>query len=130
MPSTTPSLDTSFPVLARVPATASVRPRRSNRSQTPPSPLSSQGNLTLASRRRRAPTYSLVVQLLAKLKLHTPLPRLRGQGFGPTQCACADCPVRLKKKRGWGRSPASIELDGGREGSLREKVRSDLDFKG
>ncbi|EDL06134.1 mCG140913, partial [Mus musculus] len=81
-PSTSPSLDTSFPVLAAFPATASsARSPRSNRSQTPPSPLSSQGNLTLASRRREAPTYSLVVQLLAKLKLRTPLPGLGGRGF-------------------------------------------------
>lgn len=90
-------------MLAAFPATASsARSPRSNRSQTPPSPLSSQGNLTLASRRREAPTYSLVVQLLAKLKLRTPLPGLGGRGFGTTQCACADRPARLKRRGGEG----------------------------
>ncbi|XP_060239226.1 uncharacterized protein LOC132653803 [Meriones unguiculatus] len=80
----------------RGPRYASARPARSNRSQTPPSQLSSRGNLTLASRRRRAPTYSFVVQLLAKLKLLTPLPRLRGRGLGRSQRACADRPAELR----------------------------------
>lgn len=94
------------PVPAAVPAAASARSvaraPRSNHSQTPPSLLSSQGNLTLASRRRRAPTYSFVVQQLAKHKLRTPLPRLRGRGLGTTQCACADRPAGLKEEGGGG----------------------------
>lgn len=113
-------------MLAAVPATAFARPLRSNRSQTPPLRLSSQGNLTLASRRRRAPTYSLVVQLFAKLKLRTPLPRLRGRGFGTTQYACADRPGRLKEEGEEG-APRLWNWTAAGKGHY---VRSDLGFKG
>lgn len=116
----------------RTPASPWARPAAAARSglpiagQTPPSRLASRGSLTLAGRRRRAPTYWFVVPQRSALGLPRAVTRARGGGArlrrGPVRVR-GTSPWRLRERgaaRGW--RPVAGKLDGGRRGAVRVRV--------